>query len=398
MSACPHCGFENSPSATICTSCGKPLGGPGSEPSSIDALMEAGIVCPACDTYNDSSAKKCIRCGQSLSGLTGLLEAVSTPAVEKRLEKTVVEAKPEGLPAQRPVYDTVPQMPAAPPSVSAPGKQEPQVKKPTGRMPAAVASPGVVESCPYCRAKLPAGAVFCLACGRKLSQSKPDLAQTSDMSVRLRLVRGYGQEDSTYPVGPRGMSIGRSKALINIAEDSYLSPLHITLRTEAGRLIVTDDSSLNGTFLRVRGRSELHQGTELIAGSQRIIVLGLGGPTTDVRTPRSTDTRHYGGPPAHQLFIALRIVYASNQGGLLAGPVILRAGPSVKIGQRDCDINFPDDSRMAPRHLELHLRPAGLEVSATGASGVFVRIRDEVSLQNGDEIMAGEEVFRIEMG
>ncbi|HUU03533.1 MAG TPA: zinc ribbon domain-containing protein [Myxococcota bacterium] len=393
MPVCPHCGLENSPSETTCASCGKPLG-----PLEVDTLLEAGIVCPACDTYNETSAKKCIRCGQALSGLTGFLDAVSTPAVEQRSEKTVVEAKPEGLPAPRTGHDTVPVSAAAPPSVAAPGKQAPRAKKATGRMPAAVAMPGNSASCPFCQARLPTGAVFCLACGRKLSQSRPELAQTADMSVRLRLVRGYGREDSTYPVGPQGISIGRGKALINIAEDPFLSPLHMTLRIEAGRLIVVDDSSLNGTFLRVRGQSDLHQGTELIAGSQRIILLGLGGPTTDVRTPRSTDTSHYGGPPSHQLFIALRVVYATRKKGLLAGPVILRSGPNVTIGQRDCDVNFPGDSRMAPRHLELHLRSAGLEVSATGASGVFVRIRDAVSLQNGDEIMAGEEVFRIEMG
>lgn len=373
MPACPHCGAENRPGDRFCIKCGKELVG---DLPSLD-LMDAGIVCPACDTFNQPDRKTCMRCGQSLSGMTGFLHAVSAPAAETAKEIKAVEVPPAAAATPQPLRKT-----------------------PTGQMPAAVSQPQpATATCPFCQARLTPGAQYCLACGRKLIATRPAAAPAADLSVRIRLVRGYGREDSTYPVGPNGITLGRSMAVVNISEDPYLSPVHMLLRTDSGRLLVEDHKSLNGTFLRVRGQAELRQGAEFIAGSQRFVLLGLGGPTTDVRTPSSPDTRPYGGPLSRQLFVALRLLHGAPDGKVLAGAVMLRAGPIISIGQQDCDFNFPDDPRMAPRHLELHLRPQGLQVKESGAaSGIFVRISRPTPLQNGDEIMAGEELFRVEMG
>jgi pSer/pThr/pTyr-binding forkhead associated (FHA) protein len=375
MPACPHCGADNRPDDRFCMQCGKELV---ADLPSLD-LMDAGIVCPACDTFNEPDRKNCIRCGQSLTGMTGFLHAVSAPAA-----KTAKEIK------------------AAPAPAATPTEPQPAAKQPTGQMPAAVARiqpQPAAGSCPFCQAKLTPGAQYCLACGRKLIATEPSPAPAADLSVRIRLVRGCGREDSTYPVGPNGITLGRSMAVVNIAEDPYLSPVHMLLRTDSGKLLVEDHKSLNGTFLRVRGQAELRQGAEFIAGSQRFVLLGLGGPTTDVRTPSTPDTRPYGGPLPRRLFVALRLLHAAPDKKVLAGAVMLRAGPTISIGRQGCDLNFPDDSKMAPHHLELHLRPQGLQVKESGASsGVFVRISRPTPLQNGDEIMAGEELFRVEMG
>ncbi len=363
MPACPHCGAENQPEDRFCIQCGKELV---AELPSLD-LMDAGIVCPACDTFNEPDRKTCIRCGQSLTGMTGFLHAVSAPAA-----KTAEEVKAPPQPA----------------------------RSPTGKMPAAVTQPQpAAGTCPFCQVRLTPGAQYCLACGRKLVATQPSASPAAELPVRIRLVRGYGREDSTFPVSPNGITLGRSMAVVNIAEDPYLSPVHILLRTDAGKLLVEDHKSLNGTFLRVRGQAELRQGAEFIAGSQRFVLLGLGGPTTDVRTPATPDTRPYGGPLPRQLFVALRLLHAAPDKKVLAGAVMLRAGPTISVGRQDCDLNFPDDPRMSPRHLELHLRPQGLQVKESGtSSGIFVRISRPTPLQNGDEIMAGEELLRVEMG
>jgi hypothetical protein len=143
----------------------------------------------------------------------------------------------------------------------------------------------------------------------------------------------------------------------------------------------------------------LRQGAEFIVGSQRLVLLGLGGPTTDVRTPSSADTRPYGGPLPRQLFIALRSLHAGDDGKARGGAIMLRCGPVVTVGREGCDINFPQDDRMASKHLELHVRPSGLQAVESGSSnGAYVRISGPVQLQNGDEILAGEEIFRVEVG
>jgi hypothetical protein len=226
--------------------------------------------------------------------MTGFLHSVSSPAAKTAKEIKAVQDPP-----------------------AAPAAPEPPAKSPTAQMPAAVAQPqpaAAAAACPFCQAKLTPGAQYCLACGRKLAASSPSVAQAADLSVRLRLVRGYGREDSTYPVGPNGITLGRSMAVVNISEDPYLSPVHMLLRTDGAKLLVEDHKSLNGTFLRVRSQAELRQGAEFIAGSQRFVLLGLGGPTTDVRTPAAPDTRPYGGPLPRQLFVALRLLGRQGPG------------------------------------------------------------------------------------
>ena len=113
--------------------------------------------------------------------------------------------------------------------------------------------------------------------------------------------------------------------------------------------------------------------------------------------PGSPDTKLLGSPLVQRLFVALRTLHRGRAANPEAAPIVLRAGPVVTLGRAGCDLEFPSDSRMAPRHAEIHLRPTGLEIIPTGATGVFGRIRGRERLHNGDEILAGEELFRVEI-
>jgi len=187
--------------------------------------------------------------------------------------------------------------------------------------------------------------------------------------------------------------------MVSIADDPFLAPRHLALRLDQGTLVAEDQGGLNGTFLRIRALTEIKQGAEFIAGNQRFMLLGLGGPTTDVRMPVSQDTRPYGGPVPKQLFVALRLHHATASGQPVGGSVILRTGPIIAIGQRGCDLNFPTDPALAPHHLELHLKPTGIGLVEIGAtSGVFLRLQRPTVLRNGDELLAGDEIFRVEIG
>ncbi len=439
MAACPHCGAANREGDRFCMVCGKPLGAPAPQPAQpqapaagpaadsadLDGLLDAGVVCPNCDTYNDPGAKTCMSCGASLHGLTGYLQSVDAApapdstspaaaaaadstgaAAEEDATPTAPEWQASAQPAEPTEPATAPELPASePPSAAAAtaAAAAPPAKR-TGPLPASPATvPAAAEPasiCPFCQAPLPARARICLACGRSaVPDESPSEAAAPDRSVRLRLVRGYGREDSTLPVGPAGVTVGRGQAMVPIADDPFLAPVHLALTMEGGSLTCRDAGSLNGTFVRVRGQAELKQGAELVSGNQRFVLLGLGGPTTDVRMPVSQDTRAYGGPVPRQLFVALRLNHADPQGRPLAGSVLLRSGPVVSVGQWGCDLNFPTDPAMAPRQFELHVRPTGLRlVESPTSTGVFLRIGGPVALQNGDELLAGDEHFRVEIG
>ncbi|NMB76294.1 MAG: FHA domain-containing protein [Myxococcales bacterium] len=390
MATCPKCLRANLPAATTCAECGAPL----AAPSDAVDLSATGVVCPACETYNEPDAKVCAGCGQDLAGLTGFLR-LSGAADPSRSEITAVETS--STPRTRPELpaSTLPSMPAADEPA------EPVLLKPrsaTAPLAAAAGAKPADAGCPYCGARLPPAASGCPVCGRRLTAATPEPQPASDVSVRLRLLRGYGREDATFPIGPVGLTLGREGSTISIPQDACLSSPHLMVRWQDGRPVLEDMQSRNGTFLRVRERADLRQGTEFICGTQRFRLIGLGGPTSDVRTPPSSDTRAYGGPVPRQLFVALRQLHRGPDGRGRQGMVILRCGPVVSLGQRGCAINFPEDALLSPRHLELHIRAAGVQLEDKSAgSGVFVRLNGPQPLLNGDEILAGSEVLRVEM-
>ncbi len=211
------------------------------------------------------------------------------------------------------------------------------------------------------------------------------------------MLRGFSRAEELFPIDAPRITVGRAGATIGIPEDPFLAPVHLILLFDQGRLWAEDPGTQNGVFVRARSQVELRQGDEIIIGSQRMTILGLGGPTTDLRTPQSKDTRSYGSPVPKQLFLALRLLHQDHNARGRAGAVILRAGPVVSIGKKDCSINFPSDPRLAAHHVDLHLNPAGVVAVDTGSAGIFVRLRSAAALQHADELLMGEELFRVEI-
>jgi hypothetical protein len=345
-------------------------------------LQDGGVVCPQCDAFNPLGAVRCQGCGAEL-------------------EITVKEAPP--LPpapaAEEADSDeeiTVRQSIVRPPPAVLGGEVE--SRRPTDSMPSAVAAAPAQKRCAYCRSLLSASATVCPVCTKPVADAGAPVPQApADLSIRLRLCRGYGREDATFPIGPGGVTIGKIPATIQIGEDPYLSPLHCRVWQEGGKVLAQDQGSHNGTFLRVRERRLLKQGEEFLIGHQRLLVVGLGGPTTDPRLSRMQQARVFGSPAGRHLFLALRLVCSPPQGGPLLSPVLLRRGPVVTLGRKDCHLNFRADGRLASPHAELHLKSSGIEMVVLGQTGAFVRIEGPAVLQNGDELMLGEEIFRLEM-
>lgn len=229
------------------------------------------------------------------------------------------------------------------------------------------------------------------AFGKAPEEKKPS-------SMNITLISGFGKPDTVFPLDSLPLSIGRLNTTIEIAADPYLSARHASLEYIDDRLAVKDANSLNGTFLRIRGSIEIAPKTEIIVGHQRILLLGTGNATTDSRLNPPKDTRLYGSPIPKHPYLALRMLHADEDGKSIAGLVMLCSGPVITVGQKDCDLNFPSDTWMAPRHLELHLEDAKIKaVVPADTKGVFIRINEPTFLENADEMLVGEELFRITM-
>jgi pSer/pThr/pTyr-binding forkhead associated (FHA) protein len=85
---------------------------------------------------------------------------------------------------------------------------------------------------------------------------------------RIALVIGRDESGNAFPIPEGGVHLGRERGDILFPEDGYVSGLHCRLSWEAGKLMLTDLGSSNGTFLRIHDEVEVRTGDVLLMGQQ----------------------------------------------------------------------------------------------------------------------------------
>ncbi len=85
---------------------------------------------------------------------------------------------------------------------------------------------------------------------------------------RIVLIVGNGIDGNAYCIPPEGIHLGRERGDVVFPEDGYVSGLHCRIHAEGEKIFLTDVGSSNGTFLRIRGETELSSGALLLMGQQ----------------------------------------------------------------------------------------------------------------------------------
>ncbi len=85
---------------------------------------------------------------------------------------------------------------------------------------------------------------------------------------RICLIIGRETNGNCYTIPAGGLHLGRERGDILFPDDGYVSGLHCRLHEEAGRLMITDVGSSNGTFLRILVPSLVPSGSMLLLGQQ----------------------------------------------------------------------------------------------------------------------------------
>ncbi len=83
------------------------------------------------------------------------------------------------------------------------------------------------------------------------------------------------------------------------------------------------------------------------------------------------------------------------------GRVCTRSGPVLAVGKSGCDLNFPNDPLIQPRHCEVVVDPMGaLLRDLNTADGTFIRLAQgtERNLLPGDMVRIGQQILKIEAG
>jgi pSer/pThr/pTyr-binding forkhead associated (FHA) protein len=365
--------------------------------------LDVGYVCAQCDCYAPIAATACPRCAAAL-GFDEPVDAAPARAAEP-IEEDVLEADllPSLDQALEPTYPALgdPVLPARPEPAAPPvgPHRIPLRFAPTE----ALMDQARSYVCKKCYSPVPQGHKFCGRCGEPVPREVLG-AQTIMFSkmlepgkAKLVLIKGEGfqsdpSDETAYLLGGRQHPCGRSQGDILFGDDPYVSPLHATFfYRDDGKLVIRDESSLNGVFVRVRAPMPVQPGDTFLAGEQ---VFRL------ETTPRPSDgndaegTQFYSSPKRVSPFRVVQML----RNGILATQVCARES-SLTVGREGCDMNFPNDPYMSTRHARVELTSqGGFVLLDTGSkNGTYLSIRGERELNHGDYLFIGRELLRVDI-
>ncbi len=257
--------------------------------------------------------------------------------------------------------------------------------------------------CKKCYTPVPAGHKFCGRCGESVPR---EILTASTMLIskalepgkaKLLVIKGEGfssdvGDETAFLLGGRQHLAGRSQGQILFDRDNWVSPKHANFYyRDDGKLMVKDEGSLNGVFVRVRAPVELSGGEVFLAGEQLFRV---------DPTPRATDhndadgTHFYSSPKRATPFRVTQLL----RGGVQAMLISAREN-AVSVGRDSCDMNFPNDPYMSGRHCKVEIGANGrFTLTDMGSkNGTYVRVQGERELAHGDYLFVGRELLRVDI-
>jgi len=330
--------------------------------------MDVGLVCDACSALTPIGVPQCARCGEPV-------------ALDPR-----------------------------------------RARKPSGQAPLVAKASA---TCSSCGAALQPGLKFCPSCGHKVAPASQQfdvdtkVGPRSDGTTRpndgqprsgpkpgrstlffggalqaarakLTLIRGDGEDGVSFTLAGTDHLAGRGECPISFPDDPYLSPTHCNFRYAESKLVVRDQASLNGVYVRITGMRPIEMGTTVLIGEQ-VLSVALAKTVEDAPDQQGT---YYS---ASMLRPAIFDVTQQLRGGA-SGWVFRPPGDTVTIGREGNDINFPDDPFISGRHAQLRYADGVLSITDLGSrNGTFVRVTGEEQLRHGDYVFLGQQLLRVEI-
>jgi pSer/pThr/pTyr-binding forkhead associated (FHA) protein len=249
--------------------------------------------------------------------------------------------------------------------------------------------------CRSCSSGVPMGHKFCGRCGEAVP---PEIlnAQTlffGDMQnpakAKLILIRGEGMDGLSFHLKAEQHIVGRDGQL-PFPDDPFVSRRHANFFYRNGKLVVRDEGSLNGVYMRVRGSVELAPGDTFLAGEQ-LFRLDLNPKPTDGAGPDGTF--FYSSPKHPSSFRLVQIL----QGGAV-GMTVCARGNALQVGREGGDLNFPGDLYMSGAHCRIEEVDGRFSLTDNSSrNGTYLRLKSERELGHGDYVFIGRKLLRVEL-
>jgi pSer/pThr/pTyr-binding forkhead associated (FHA) protein len=207
--------------------------------------------------------------------------------------------------------------------------------------------------------------------------------------AKLTLIRGDGDDGVSFTLAGQDHLAGRGDCPIAFPDDPFLAPTHANFRYTNGTLVVRDEGSLNGVFVRITGKAELPAGSTLLVGEQ-VLRVALAPVFED--TPDAEGTYFSASMPRPARMEIRQFLRGGTTGW------VYRVGDVATLGREGNDINFPDDPFISGHHAEVKLDGGALMVTDLGSrNGTFIRVSGEKVLRHGDYVFLGQQLLRVEI-
>jgi len=249
--------------------------------------------------------------------------------------------------------------------------------------------------CRSCSTPVPMGHKFCGRCGAAVP---PEILNARTQffgqlqvpgKAKLILIRGEGVEGLSYQLNAEQHIVGRNGQLV-FPDDPFVSPKHANLFYRSGKLVVRDEGSLNGVFLRVRGTVDIAVTDHFLAGEQ---LFRIDGTPKQADGPASDGTYFYSSPKHQSPFRITQLL----QGGA-TGMTVCARNQGLQIGREGGDLNFPTDLYMSASHCKLEESAGRLTLTDLNSrNGTYVRLKGERELAHGDYLFIGRKLLRVEI-
>jgi pSer/pThr/pTyr-binding forkhead associated (FHA) protein len=281
--------------------------------------------------------------------------------------------------------------------------EETRVGPHSGRLPAQP-NPAASVPCPECHAPVLPGNRFCGNCGARMDVARPRPAPSADKPGRrtqffgaiqaarakLTLIRGDGLDGVSFTLAGEDHLVGRVDCPILFAEDPFLSPVHANFFYRDGRLVVRDENSTNGVFVRVTGSVEIALASKFLVGEQ-MLEAGL---VADSPDEAIEDGTYFFASPRRGA--SLRVVQTLRGGD--TGLAFCSATGTVRVGREGNDVDFPDDPFISGQHAQVTYERGKLVLTDLASkNGTFVRVAGERTLDHGDYVFMGQQLLRVEI-
>jgi hypothetical protein len=214
-------------------------------------------------------------------------------------------------------------------------------------------------------------------------------AESQRVYFKLNVVRSLGGGPESY--APRGTEaiIGSAGGIV-LPGEVFCHPREAAIRWRNGRVWLHDFEAGNGVFLRIKAPVELGPGDEFIVGDQLLRVERNPVPNDG---PDPGPTYFYSSP---KWISSFRVVQVFEGGGL--GACVLARGTTLQIGSAYGDFVFPSDPLVSEQHCLIEEQAGSILLTDLGSrTGVFVRIKGEQELVDGDELQVGRTRLLVEI-